>query len=59
MTREEQHLVAHQLDQQMSSIANQLALDVTSGLVSAGVPMHLEVSYKIVWDPGKDPRQDA
>lgn len=56
MTREEQQLVAHQLDSQMSAIANQLALDVTSGLVMSGVPLHMEVTYTIVWDPGKDPR---
>lgn len=59
MTREEQQLVAHQLDKQMSSIASQLALDVTAGLIKSGVPLHMEVTYKLVWDPGKDPRHDG
>lgn len=59
MTREEQQLTAHQLDKQMSALANQLALDVTSGLRANGVPMQLEVTYKIVFDGGKDPRHDA
>lgn len=59
MTREEQQLAAHQLEQQMSKIANQLALDVTTGLQGSGVPAVFICSYEMRWDPGKDPRQDG
>lgn len=59
MTREEQQLAAHQLEKQMSTIANQLAADVTAGLQGSGVPAIFVCHFQMAWDPGKDPRQDG
>lgn len=58
MSREEQALALHQLEKQMSALANQLALDVTSELHRSGVPCHFEVTFKMVVQ-GTDPRHDA
>lgn len=59
MSPADRQLAAHLLDKQVSSIGNQLSLDVTAGLKSIGMPAHLEVKFKLVFEPGTDPRGDG
>lgn len=57
--REEQRLVLHQLQKQMSVIASQLAMDVTTELHRNGVPVTFTVKFEMIIDPERNPFNDG
>jgi hypothetical protein len=59
MERSDQGVALHMLERQLSTLSNTIALDINADLHRYHVPAHVEVVYRLVVDPGKDPRHDA